>query len=143
MVRWDVMRAPMSVQLLVTLGAERGVSAESCLARTGLREEVLRDPNVEVSAKQELTVIGNLLDALDDPPGLGIEAGVRYHLTTYGIWGFALISSPTWRSAIQVGLRHIDLTFAFCRFRAREDGERMHLVLDTPDIPPSLFEGET
>jgi AraC-like DNA-binding protein len=138
MVRWEVTRAPMSVQLLVTLGAERGVPAETCLARTGLREEVLRDPNVEVSAKQELTVIDNLVTALGDPPGLGIEAGVRYHLTTYGIWGFALISSPTWRSAIEVGLRHIDLTFAFCRFRAREDGERMHLVLDTPDIPPPL-----
>src|SRR6202000_2661164 len=114
-------------------------SAESCLARTGLREEVLRATNVQVSAKQELTVIGNLVDALGDPPGLGIEAGVRYHLTTYGIWGFALISSPSWRSAIEVGLRHIDLTFAFCRFSAREDGDRMHLVLDTPDIPPALL----
>jgi AraC-like DNA-binding protein len=138
MVRWDVMRAPMSVQLLITLGAERGVPAEVCLARTGLREEVLREPDVEVSAKQELTVVANLVSALGDPPGLGLEAGVRYHLTTYGIWGFALISSPTWRSAIRVGLRHIDLTFAFCRFRAREEGDLMHLVLDTPDIPPPL-----
>jgi AraC-like DNA-binding protein len=138
MVRWDVRRAPMSVQLLAGLGAEHGVPAEICLARTGLRLEVLRDPNVEVTAKQELTVVANLLDALGDPPGLGIEAGVRYHLTTYGIWGFALISSPTWRGAIRVGLRHIDLTFAFSRFRAREDGDRMHLVLDTPDIPPPL-----
>jgi hypothetical protein len=138
MVRWDVMRAPMSVQLLITLGAERGVPAEVCLARTGLREEVLREPDVEVSAKQELTVVANLVSVLGDPPGLGLEAGVRYHLTTYGIWGFALISSPTWRSAIRVGLRHIDLTFAFCRFRAREEGDLMHLVLDTPDVPPPL-----
>jgi AraC-like DNA-binding protein len=138
MVRWDVMRAPMSVQLLTTLGAERGVPAGVCLARTGLREDVLRDPAVEVTAKQELTVIGNLLEALGDPPGLGLEAGVRYHLTTYGIWGFALISSPTWRSAIGVGLRHIDLTFAFCRFRSREEETRMHLVLETPDIPAPL-----
>jgi hypothetical protein len=74
MVRWDVMRAPMSVQLLITLGSERGVPAEICLARTGLREEVLREPNVEVSAKQELTVVANLVSALGDPPGLGIEA---------------------------------------------------------------------
>jgi len=138
MVRWDVERAPMSVQLLIKLGADYGVPAQSCLERTGLREEGLRDPAATVSAKQELTVIANLLKALGDPPGIGLEAGIRYHLTTYGIWGFAMISSPTWRSAIDVGLRYIDLTFAFCRIQARDRGQQMHLVLDTPDIPVAL-----
>src|SRR5271166_5889434 len=84
MVRWDVDRSPMSVQLLVWLES------------TGLEEESLRDTAATVSARQELTVIANLLRALGDPPGLGLEAGIRYHLTTYGIWGFAMISSPTW-----------------------------------------------
>ena len=104
----------------------------------GLSEEGLRDPAAAVTAKQELTVIANLLRTLGDPPGLGLDAGTRYHLTTYGIWGFALISSPTWRSAIDVGLRHIDLTFAFCRIQAREQGQEMQLVLDTPEIPIAL-----
>ena len=36
-------------------------------------------------------------------PALALEAGTRYHLTTYGIWGFALASSPTVRSALDVG----------------------------------------
>jgi AraC-like DNA-binding protein len=138
MVRWEVMRAPMSIQLLVRLGAEHGVAPDVCLARTGLRADDLRVVAVEVTAKQELTVIANLVDALGNPPGLGVEAGARYHLTTYGIWGFALFSSPTWRAAIRVGLRNIDLTFAFCRFVSREEDDRMHLVLDTPDIPPQL-----
>jgi len=89
MVRWDVERAPMSVQLLTRLGADYGLPAEVSLERTGLREEGLRDPAATVSAKQELTVIANLLRALGDPPGIGLEAGTRYHLTTYGIWGFA------------------------------------------------------
>ena len=65
-------------------------------------------------------MIANLLRALGDPPGLGLEAGIRYHLTTYGIWGFAMISSPTWRSAIDIGLRYLDLTFAFTRIQARD-----------------------
>ena len=64
--------------------------------------------------------------------------GARYHLTTYGIWGFALISSPTWRSALDVGLRYIDLTFTFTRIQAREQGQEMQLVLDTPEIPLAL-----
>ena len=89
-------------------------------------------------ARQELTVMANLQGALSDTPGIGLEAGTRYHLTTYGIWGFALISSPTWRSALDVGLRYIDLTFAFTRIQAREQGQDMQLVLDTPEIPVAL-----
>jgi AraC-like DNA-binding protein len=138
MVRWDVERAPMSVQLLTRLGADYGVPARACLECTGLTEEDLRDPSATVTAKQELTLIANLVRTLGDTPGIGLDAGTRYHLTTYGIWGFALISSPTWRSAIDVGLRYIDLTFAFCRIQAREQGQEMQLVLDTPEIPIAL-----
>ncbi len=138
MVRWDVERSPISVQLLVGLGADYGLPAPVCLESTGLAEESLRDTDATVSARQELTVVANVLRALGDPPGLGLEAGIRYHLTTYGIWGFAMISSPTWRSAIDIGLRYLDLTFAFTRIQARDRGEEFHLVLDTPDIPLAL-----
>ncbi|TVZ03546.1 AraC family transcriptional regulator [Trebonia kvetii] len=138
MVRWDVERSPMSVQLLLRLGADYGLTERLCLESTGLAEENLRDAGATVSARQELTVIENLLRALGDPPGLGLDAGIRYHLTTYGIWGFAMISSPTWRSAIDIGLRYLDLTFAFTHIKARDRGEEFHLVLDAPDIPLAL-----
>ncbi|QKW11022.1 AraC family transcriptional regulator [Streptomyces sp. NA04227] len=100
------------------------------------------DPTREISAKQEFTVVRNLLDALGDPPGLGLEIGIRYRLTAYGIWGFALLSSPTLRSAIEVGLRYIDLTFSFCRIDMRQDvregRDEILLVLSAPDVPPEL-----
>ena len=138
MVHWDVPRAPTGTLLTIRLAAEHGVAAETCLRGTRLPPEQLDDPNAEVSAKQELTVIANLLDALGDPPGLGLEAGTRYRLTAYGIWGFALISSPTLRDAIDVGLRYVDLTYVFCRVQAREQDAEMQMVLDAPDIPPEL-----
>jgi AraC-like DNA-binding protein len=134
----DVARAPTSVQLLSRLGAEYGVSAATCLAGTGLTEDGLRNPECAVTAHQELRVIANLLEATGDPPGIGLEAGTRYHLTTYGMWGYALISSRSWRSAIDVGLRFIDLTFAFCHIWARDDGPARQLVLETPNIPAGL-----
>jgi AraC-like DNA-binding protein len=137
-VHWDIERSPMSVQLLVRLGADYGLPPAAALQSTGLDAERLRDPSATVSGRQELAVIANLLRELGDPPGLGLEAGIRYHLTTYGIWGFAMISSPTWRSAIDIGLRYLDLTFAFTRIRARDRGSEFHLVLDTPDIPLAL-----
>lgn len=136
--KWDMPRPPTSLQVMASLGEELGVSAETALAGTGLRAEQLKDPNVEVTPRQELALISNVLDALDHPPGLGLELGQRYHLTTYGIWGFALASSPTFRSAIEVGLRYLDLTYSPGTIQGRDVGPELQLVLDSPDVPERL-----
>lgn len=125
----------MSAQLLVRLGAEQGVPPAELLRGTRLRADQLTDPATEVTARQELVLVGNLVDALDGRPGLGLEAGRHYHLTAYGLWGFMLISSPTPRQAVDVALRFVDLTFALCRIESRvQDGE-LRLVVDPPDVP--------
>jgi hypothetical protein len=131
-------RPPTSLLVMASLGGELGVPAEVALAGTGLRPEQLKDPTVEVTPRQELAVISNVLDALGHPPGLGLELGPRYHLTTYGIWGFALASSPTFRSAIEVGLRYMDLTYSPGTIQARDVGPELQLVLDSPDVPAKL-----
>jgi AraC-like DNA-binding protein len=138
MVHWDLPRAPTSTQLMTRLAAEYDVPTETCLRGTRLRPGHLDDPHAEISVRQELTVVANLLDALGNRPGLGLEAGARYHLTTYGIWGFALISSPTLRSAIDVGLRYVDLTFSLGRIQLREREQEVQLVLDAPEVPLAL-----
>ncbi|QXQ12577.1 AraC family transcriptional regulator [Skermania piniformis] len=135
MVEWDVPRSPTSLGIVVELGAELGVPPAVCLRGTGLSAVPYGDSNHEVSARQELTAIGNLLTATNDRAGLGLDVGSRYHLTTYGIWGFALLSSPTLRVAVDLGLRYLDLTFAFSRVVVREPDGAIRLVLDTPDIP--------
>ncbi|MFX9593223.1 AraC family transcriptional regulator ligand-binding domain-containing protein, partial [Acinetobacter baumannii] len=76
---------------------------ERSLTGTGIAIAQLDDPAAEIEAVQELRVIRNLLAALQ-PAGLGatelgLAAGQRYHLTTMGVWGFAMASSPTLRSA--------------------------------------------
>ncbi|HKY58001.1 MAG TPA: AraC family transcriptional regulator [Aeromicrobium sp.] len=131
-------RPPTSLQVMVSFGEELGVSPEVALAGTGLRPEQVKDPTVEVTPRQELTVGTNVLDALGHPPGLGLELGLRYHLTTYGIWGFALASSPTFRSAIDVGLRYMDLAYSPGTIHARDVGAELQLVLDSPEVPPRL-----
>lgn len=132
---WSLPRSPASALLLTRFGAEYGVPEDVCLRHTRLRPEILADPHGEVTADQELRIVRNLQRALPDVPAPGLRAGARYHLTTHGIWGFALVSSPTLREAIYVGLRHLSLTFAFCRVwqESGADGER--LVLDGAGIP--------
>lgn len=127
-------RAP-SVRLLVDFAAEHGVPAELCLKRAGLSVARLAEVDPVVSSEQESAVIAALVAALGDRPGLGIAAGVRYHVTTHGIWGYALISSRTLRDAITLGLRYLDLSFSFCAITAHEEGSVMTLVVDPESVP--------
>jgi AraC-like DNA-binding protein len=134
----NLRRGIASVHLLVGLAAEHGVGAAACLAGSHIRAGSLEDPFAEVEAAQELVVVRNLVRRLGHIAGIGLEAGRRYRLTAYGIWGYALLSSRTLRSASEFGIRYLDLTFAFTRFRAeRERGSNaLRVVLDDAAIPP-------
>ncbi|WP_211352379.1 AraC family transcriptional regulator [Nocardioides albertanoniae] len=128
----------MSALLLARLGMEHGLTAADALAGTRLRLDDLTDPKAEVSARQELAIVANLVDAYGEDTGLGLEAGSRYHLTAYGIWGFMLVSSPTPRNAVETALRYVDLTFAFCEISAQERDGELLFVLDASDLPRPL-----
>ncbi|MDX5373746.1 MAG: AraC family transcriptional regulator [Pseudomonadaceae bacterium] len=132
-------RSALSVQLLIQFGLDLGLDLQACLAGTGLDWDVLADPGAEVEAHQELQLVANLLRGHDARPGLGLLAGRRYTLNTYGIWGFALLSSPTLGAAAELGLRYLDLTYAFHRMRLQEHGDEVHLLLDIdPQVPGEL-----
>ncbi|WP_280340157.1 AraC family transcriptional regulator [Nocardia neocaledoniensis] len=135
---WDIPRTPVGALLTTRLAEERGVPVETCLHDTGLTADVLADPEAEISATAELAVIANVLRALGDPPGLGLRAGSLFRVTSYGMWGFALISSPTLRSAIQAGLQFVDLTFAFSEVEMRRTDGDLQLALTAPDVPEPL-----
>lgn len=110
---WNFRRGNGSVRILVQLGQEHGLKVDQMLHGSSLTQASLDDLKGEIEATDELIVIANLVRLLPHVPGLGLEAGSRYRLTTYGIWGYALISSPTLLSAAQTALRYLNLTYAF------------------------------
>jgi len=97
---WGVRRGIGSVHLLVGLAADHGIPASACLKGSHIRADSLANPLAEIEAAQELTVVRNLVRHLGHLPGIGLEAGRRYRLTAYGIWGYALLSSRTLGSAV-------------------------------------------
>ncbi|HUP99330.1 MAG TPA: AraC family transcriptional regulator ligand-binding domain-containing protein, partial [Aeromicrobium sp.] len=132
-------RAPMSTLVLVKLASDHEIPEDVVLADTGMTAEQLRAPDTEVRAEQELRAIENLLAAAPRAETLGLEAGLRYHLTTYGIWGFAMISASTFRESIDVGLRYLDLAFTFAPIRAEEHETDLTLVLEEePSLPAAV-----
>ncbi len=135
---WDFARSVTSMRIMTELGVAHGLSTRACLAGTGLFEQDLTNPSLVVSAKQELRLIGNLLQQLGELPDLGIQAGKRYHFTAFGALGFAMVCSPNARSALDTSLRYFRLTFAFTRFHVEDRGHETHITLDDTTLPEHL-----
>jgi len=134
----DVRRTIVSAQLLTRLAMEHGMREDECLRNSGISVQALASPQTEISGDQELQVVGNIVARLGEQPALGLQAGSRYHLTTYGILGFALASCPDYRSVSRICLRYFDLSYAFVRLRSLESDGELAFVLDDSAIPPPL-----
>nr|WP_206072428.1 AraC family transcriptional regulator [Antrihabitans stalactiti] len=123
---------------MVEWAAQFGVTPKVSLAGTRTTLAGIRNPDAEVSGQQELKAISNIVAAIGDRPGLGLELAENYPLTAYGVWGFALISSQTLREAMYVGLRFMRLTYTFCTFELRDHHDELTLVVDARSVPTAV-----
>lgn len=127
-----------SVQLLLQFGLDHGLSGDRCLQGTGLNWQQLANPGTIVEAEQELRLIRNLVNALGHIPGVGIDAGLRYRLATYGIWGFALLSCATLRHAIGMAVRYLDLSYPFPDIHTEVVGDTLVSTIDDSKVPEDV-----
>jgi AraC-like DNA-binding protein len=130
-------RSTTSVLLMINVAKTKGISSELCLKGTGITTEMLMDAGTEISPDQELKLIENLVDQQDAQlvdASLAVDIGLHYHLTTYGIFGFAISTSQTVRGAIEVGVGYLPLSFAFSKISLREEGGIAYLVVDADHI---------
>ncbi|MDE1997622.1 MAG: AraC family transcriptional regulator [Burkholderiales bacterium] len=135
---WNFRRGNASVRLLVQLGIDHGLTVDQVLQGTALTPASLEDLKGEIEATDELAVITNLVRLLPHVPGLGLEAGSRYRLTTYGIWGYALISSPTLHSAAHLALRYLNLTYAFTHISMQAGHGITSFTLGDLEVPAEV-----
>ena len=138
MPHWSSNRAAGSTQLMIRFAGELGVPVARCVAGAGLPQQALVDPSYEIEGQQELAVLRNILRALPPDVAFGLQAGLRYHITTHGMWGFALLSSPTFRSAIEVGVRFGDLSYSFNRISFELDRREARILYEDADNPDDL-----
>ncbi|HEV7686918.1 MAG TPA: AraC family transcriptional regulator [Acidimicrobiia bacterium] len=131
---WDFPRAPGAVRALVAAGEARGLTRDRCLQSSGIAPADLEDPELVVEGGQEVRVMRNLLAAVGDLPGFGAEVGRRARLGSFGIWGYAVLTSPTFADAVRLGVRFARLSFAFTAPVVHERLPRIDLsVAEIPD----------
>ncbi|MEU4248655.1 AraC family transcriptional regulator [Amycolatopsis sp. NPDC026612] len=134
---WDFPRGTASIELMTRFAAERGLDGAELLAATTLTPELLADPVVQVDAREELAVVRALAER-DGSDATALELGRRYRVTTFGIFGFACISSPTLRDSMLFALRYFDLSFAFCIPHVVLGADRLTLELDDSRVPADV-----
>lgn len=77
---------------MVSTLAEDDIGADEVPAGSELDVAALAAPDTRVSYQQQIAVFRNAL-RLSPDPAVGLHAGERMHVTAYGMWGYALLSS--------------------------------------------------
>lgn len=80
--------------IVATLAEEDGVAPADSLEGTGLDEAALHAADTRISYQQTVVVFRNAIRHARDSD-IALRAGSRMRLTAYGMFGYALLSSPT------------------------------------------------
>lgn len=135
---WDFPRNVASVGVLVAHGEATGLPARAALAGTGLSVRDLVDDGCLVTAAQELRVVRNLLRSGTPSTRSAVVLGRRYRLSTFGIAGYALVSSRTLLDAMNFALRYLDLTFTFSIPSPRIEGDSVVIEAYADALPADV-----
>src|SRR6202012_4249414 len=120
---WNEKRyAPYKVGALVEVLGEQGIAPEASLSGTGLSAESLANPETLTSVRQYITVCHNAL-RLSKTPETPFLTGSRIPLSAYGMYGFALVCSPTIREYFQVAVKYHRLATPLLSMSWHEEGE--------------------
>ncbi|MBN8990109.1 MAG: AraC family transcriptional regulator [Rhizobiales bacterium] len=102
---------------LVAALAEEGIPAELALRGTGIDEHELRSPTSRMSLAQLLAGYRNAMELSRDPH-FALRLGRNIRVTAYGMYGYAMLSSPDRRTSYEFVQKYhrlsaptVDLTF--------------------------------
>ncbi|WP_246669398.1 MULTISPECIES: AraC family transcriptional regulator [unclassified Bradyrhizobium] len=110
------------IAAVVDVLRDDGVSVSRVLDGTGLGAAELKSPETRVSYQQVETVFRNA-SRLSRDPAIAFRAGQRMHIMGYGMYGYALLSSPTRAEGIDFAAKYSRIlgTVADATFSRDED----------------------
>jgi AraC-like DNA-binding protein len=136
--------APLKIEAVVRVLSEASYAPDRILSGTGLRADELVDLNTRTSIEQ-LLIVGRNAIRLCHAPGLGLAIGRRLHVTSYGMYGYALLCAGTLRQAFDTALRYHPLATPVMRIQWKEDHEKATWVLSNyedmhlPEVTQGLY----
>lgn len=114
---------PMRIDAMLQAGSELGLTAVELLRATGLTAAEVRDPQMRTSIQQYVRVGRNAV-RLRPESDFGFRVGGRLHLSSYGMYGYALLCAETLRHVFDTGARYRPLTGAVLSLQWSESDDR-------------------
>lgn len=114
--------APFKLATVIDAVADRGIVPDVVLERTGLTIDEVRDPHTLTSIGQYLTACENIVSA-GATFADAFTIGSRLHLSAYGMYGYALMCSPTMREFFDFAVRYQPLATPTVRLEWRSEGD--------------------
>ncbi|MDA7086896.1 AraC family transcriptional regulator [Pseudomonas sp. SA3-5] len=108
------------VSLILELFADQPDATEALLAGSGIQAGDLASGEQRITRTQELQVCANALARRAD---LGLELGRRLHVSSYGLLGYAALSSATFGDAWRLLLQYPALLGTYFKLDLTVEGE--------------------
>ncbi|WP_347902800.1 AraC family transcriptional regulator [Pseudomonas purpurea] len=111
-----------AVSLVLSTFKAEGLSSEALLAGSGISAADLSRTDTRITTNQEMQVCANAVALKRD---IGLELGRRMHVSSYGMLGYALLTSATFGDALHLALRYPALLGTLFELSLEDDGERI------------------
>lgn len=99
------LNAPYKVCALVDVVAPMGIDAIRVLEGTGLQPDQLTNAQTRISVRQFSQACRNVIQA-GAAPNTAFEVGSRMHISSYGMYGYALLCCETLREVARLAVRY-------------------------------------
>jgi AraC-like DNA-binding protein len=109
----------VKIAMVVESLRDEGVSPKEALAGIHISEAQLVSPAVRVSANQVIDAYRNAV-RLSRNPHFAYLTGLRFHVSTYGMYGFAMLSSTDFRRAMTFAVQYHQLAAPLVDVQFRE-----------------------
>jgi len=104
-----------------SLGAE-GISPTDALNGVAISNSALSSPATRVSLNQLIECCRNAA-RLSRNPRFAYQAGLRFHVSTYGMYGFAILSSMNFRQTMRFAEKYHHLATPLAEISFKEEGD--------------------
>jgi len=113
-----------AVSLVLSTFKGEGLADNTLLAGSGISAADLSRADTRITTNQEMQVCANAVALKRD---IGLELGLRMHVSSYGLLGYALLTSATLGDALRLALRYPALLGTLFELSLEDDGERTWL----------------